>query len=454
MAPSPFFRSTFGPSTALPPSSLVPKEEIDSYLTSPDAAGGFFQVEEKTIKGRKMKVWSGMPWPTYRAYWIERCKVSGASSRARKERRRPQQGIQLNITLLLATLLRCLQTFASLPALTYTNGPQHTYTLTYSQAFDLSTLLAHALCTRFSIKKGDRIGIAMRNTIEHTISWWSIHLCGGVAVSLNAFADEDTLRFCTNDVGCSLVLTDAERVGALASLVGQEGKEGEPGLRDLIVVPYGRGKGKGRLSGKERAQYLSESGRIHDFDEVVKRAKESVGGTQVPLPSVDLQPEDYATIIFTSGEYLRQQGNEHGSRSVGSSSDARRVTMPAPCLPSLPGTTGRPKGVLATHRQSLHNLGATLYVLPRCYLRRSRPLPDAAESAQQPQVKTLIGYPLFHAAGLLSTMTTGIAKGEEMISMYSWDVQEAVRIVGDREVSRLAGESSGQCEERLSHQEG
>ncbi|PWN18198.1 acetyl-CoA synthetase-like protein [Microstroma glucosiphilum] len=366
MAPSPFYRSTFGPSTALPPSSLASQKEIDRFLTSPDVAGGFFQVEEKTIKGRKMKVWSGMPWPTYRAYWIERSK-----------------------------------TFASLPCLTYTNGPQHTYTLTYSQAFDLSALLAHSLCTRFGIKKGDRVGIAMRNTIEHTISWWSVHLCGGVAVSLNAFADEDTLRFCTNDVGCSLVLTDAERVGALASLVGQEGKEGEPGLRDLIVVPYGRGKGRGRLSAKERAEYLSESRRVHDFDEVVKKAKDSVGGKQVPLPSVDLQPEDYATIIFTSG------------------------------------TTGRPKGVLATQRQSLHNLGATLYVVPRCYLRRNRPLPDAEESAQQPQVKTLIGYPLFHAAGLLSTMTTGMAKGEEMISMYSWDVQEAVRLIGERGLTRV-----------------
>lgn len=150
----------------------------------------------------------------------------------------------------------------------------------------------------------------MRNTIEHTISWWSIHLCGAVAVSLNAFADEDTLRFCTNDVGCSLVLTDAERVGALAGLVGQEGKEGEPGLRDLIVVPYGKGKGKGRLSRQERAEYLSERGRVHDFDDVVKQAKESVGGREVSLPAVDLQPEDYATIIFTSGECRQRHGEK------------------------------------------------------------------------------------------------------------------------------------------------
>lgn len=283
---------------------------------------------------------------------------------------------------------------------------------TYKQVYQQTLLVAHWLQSQFQVRRGDRVGIAMRNNIEHVIGFWACHLLGAVVVELNSFSDADTLTFCIADVGCRVVLSDVERWeriqptltdgGRLRKYENFHNSEADV-LRGVVVIPFGKGKGVGRIPRSQRSYLVKPDGSpihqlVHDWEDLGAKW----GPTQpAGPPAVKVHPEDNCHIFFTSG------------------------------------TTGKPKGVLATHRQSLHNLGATLWVGARVFVRRRRPLPDPTKNPEQ--AVHLIGYPLFHAAGSLSSMVTNTMSGAKLVFLYQWDVDEAVRLIQEHKCDRLGG---------------
>ena len=72
--------------------------------------------------------------------------------------------------------------------------------------------LAHALVHHFGVKKGDRVGIAMRNYPEWVISFAAILSIGAVSVSLNAWWTSEELDYAINDSGLRVLIADKERV--------------------------------------------------------------------------------------------------------------------------------------------------------------------------------------------------------------------------------------------------
>ena len=74
----------------------------------------------------------------------------------------------------------------------------------------------------------------------------------------------------------------------------------------------------------------------------------------LPLPDVEMGPEDDATILYTSG------------------------------------TTGKPKGALGTHRNMTSNIGAGGISAARNFLRAGEPLPES-DPHKLPQRVTLLG---------------------------------------------------------------
>lgn len=262
------------------------------------------------------------------------------------------------------------------------------------------------------MRRGDRVGIAMRNNVEHVIAFWACHLLGAVATELNAFADANTLAFCIADVGCRVVVCDVERWERILPAVSDGGKlrrheqrhnaESDT-LRGVVIIPFGKGKGKYRLPKSQRSYlYKSDGSWIHslayDWDNLAEKWGPTCSSSP---PNVKVYPEDNCHILFTSG------------------------------------TTGKPKGVLATHRQSLHNLGAIMWIIARAFVRRNRPVPDQTKNPEQ--VVHLVGYPLFHAGGLLSTLVISTASGSKLIFLYQWDVDEAVRLIQEHKCDRLGG---------------
>jgi long-chain acyl-CoA synthetase len=142
---------------------------------------------------------------------------------------------------------------------------------TFAQVMDEVDALGYALVHHFGVKKGDRVGIAMRNYPEWVISFAAILSVGAVSVSLNAWWTEEELDYAINDSGLSVLIADSERV-------------------DRALKPCER------VGARLLGVRLSEGSLpsiVERWSDVVVRG--------VEMPRVELDADTDATILYTSG---------------------------------------------------------------------------------------------------------------------------------------------------------
>ncbi len=253
---------------------------------------------------------------------------------------------------------------------------------TYEENFRISATIARQLQERFGVQRGDRVAIAMRNLPEWAHAFWGASVAGAVVVPLNAWWTSAELHYGLEDSGTKVVFVDTARLERLAPQLAAL-----PDLRAVVVTDEDRGGGHTLRGGPVP---------VVSFTDVV-----GTPDAEVTLPDVAIEPEDDATIFYTSG------------------------------------TTGKPKGAVGTHRNMGTNLMSLFFLNTRAGLRRPR-TPRASTDAGGPGAY-LLSVPFFHATGCHSVLVANTAAGNKLVMMHHWDPERALELIERERIVTFGG---------------
>ncbi len=156
--------------------------------------------------------------------------------------------------------------------------------LTFGQTYAAARKLAGALVADHGVKKGDRVGIAMRNAPSWIVLYMGTLMAGGVATLLNGWWQGSELAAGIEDVECSLVFVDGPRAKRLAD-------HGYAGPAKIVTVDIAK-----------------------PLNEALAPLMTGSGDENTLMP--DITGDDIATILFTSGSTGKSKGAFHTHRSV------------------------------------------------------------------------------------------------------------------------------------------
>ena len=231
--------------------------------------------------------------------------------------------------------------------------------------------LGALLVEEYGVGRGDRVAIGMRNYPEWVVSFAAVTSIGAISVSLNAWWTEDELSWALEDCGAKVLVADRERVERTRDAAAKLG-----------CAVLGVRLGDGAPAGVDRWEEVLPLGR--------------------PLPEVAVDPEDDATILYTSG------------------------------------TTGRPKGAVSTHRAVVHALMGFGCRAAVDRLRRPAAEPGPVAPLPARPVFILI-VPLFHVTGSVPVMLSCFASGLKLVIMYRWDPDRALELIERERVTNFVG---------------
>jgi long-chain acyl-CoA synthetase len=218
----------------------------------------------------------------------------------------------------------------------------------------------------------------MRNLPEWSIAFWAITAAGGVAVPLNAWWTGGELEYGLADSGARLLFADAERIERLAPHLG---------ALDLDAVVGTR------TSAPQEG--------VVQLRELMGDAPGEAPLPNLELPEVELRPDSAATLFYTSG------------------------------------TTGRPKGVVGTHRNICTNLWTVAFARARSLLRSGASRAAIDQLEENPAF--LLSVPLFHVTGCHSVLLSTTALGAKLVLMHKWDPEHALELIERERITTFGG---------------
>ncbi|PLS20381.1 class I adenylate-forming enzyme family protein [Neptunicoccus cionae] len=100
------------------------------------------------------------------------------------------------------------------------------------------------------------------------------------------------------------------------------------------------------------------------------------------------------------------------------------------------GTTGRPKGVVQTHRGAMSAVFTWLMSLVLPPLMAPADAPPAPDPGPQ---AILIVTPLFHVTATHPMFLLSLPMGAKLVLLHKWDAEEAVRVIEAEKITRFLG---------------
>jgi long-chain acyl-CoA synthetase len=231
------------------------------------------------------------------------------------------------------------------------------------------------------VAKGDRVAVIMRNLPEWVVAFYAAASIGAIVTPLNAWWTGPELEYGLTDSGTKAVVVDAERFQRLAQHF-----QNCPALKRVYVS---------READEIAHPYVTK------LEDVLGGADAWAGLPDRPIPPVEIDTDDDATIFYTSG------------------------------------TTGRPKGTLATHRAINTNIITAGAAAARVFLRRGEQPP--APDPDAPQKAMLLSVPFFHVTGCFAVLNPSMFAGAKLVLMYKWDPIRAFELIEREKVTAAGG---------------
>ena len=250
---------------------------------------------------------------------------------------------------------------------------RYTYAEVHAQ---VRKLVAHLAA--HGVGRHSRVALAMRNYPEWVVGYWAVVSMGAAVVGMNAWWTAPEMEYALDDSAPVVFIGDDERLERLSQLSPR------PGMHVIAVrsdrVPQGGVAWKDVMSGADPGS----------------------------LPAVEIDPDDDATIFYTSG------------------------------------TTGFPKGAQLTNRGSVTNIMNLVAMTTALTMAEQKAI--AAGDIEAPKEVPpalppvfMAPTPLFHVTACNCILHPATASGAKLVLMYKWEPGRALELIERERVTNFSG---------------
>ncbi len=155
--------------------------------------------------------------------------------------------------------------------------------LTFAQCYGAAREVAGGLVAGYVLQKGDRVGIAARNSANWIIAYMAIVMAGGCATLLNGWWQGSEFADGIKMVDCRYVIADDQRAARLSAV--------DIGNTEVLIMQHD-------CAPRDGLSVLLAKG----------------GDASTALPKIE--PLDFATILYTSGSTGQSKGAWSDHRAV------------------------------------------------------------------------------------------------------------------------------------------
>lgn len=224
---------------------------------------------------------------------------------------------------------------------------------------------------------GDRVAVLSQNNPEWCLTFWATVTGGAVLVGLNGWWKAEEVVYGLQDSGAKVLVADEKRFARIADQLDEC-----PDLERVYLVGCDPQDFAGTVGD-------AHAGKLHRYDELT-------GAPTSEFLDTPIDEDDTAVIFYSSG------------------------------------TTGKPKGIMSTHRNMIANLQNTIFNTVAGSMTGGGAIPDSSAG----QTVSLFTSPLFHVSGCHSTLVVGMVAGLKLVMpVGKFEPEDALRIIEDEKVN-------------------